>query len=72
MKKPSGSSPSHDNIWLSVEDFEFLCFDFTRKYMTYNEPIPDYSTRDVSLLKSALGSPQQTFAGRLLYPTLVK
>ncbi|MFA6082087.1 MAG: type II toxin-antitoxin system death-on-curing family toxin [Patescibacteria group bacterium] len=39
--------------------------------MTFNQPIPDYSTRDVSLLESALGQPSQSFGGKLLYPNLV-
>lgn len=58
--------------WLEPEDFEFLCFDLARELMTYQEPIPDYSTRDNNLLESSLGAPKQTFAGKLLYPTLEK
>lgn len=52
--------------WLEPEDFEFLCFDLTRELMTYQEPIPDYSTRDSSLLESSLGAPKQTFSGKFL------
>ncbi len=58
--------------WLEPEDFEFLCFDLTRELMTYQEPIPDYSTRDNGLLESSLGAPKQTFEQKLLYPTLEK
>src|ERR1035437_8880282 len=73
MKKPSEDSlPSKETIWLSIDDFEFICFDFTRKYLTLNEPIPDYSTRENALLESALGSPKQSFNGKFLYPTLAK
>lgn len=71
MRRPSGSSQPHNTKWLTIEDFEFLCFDFTREYLTYNEPIPDYSTRNNSLLESSLGSSRQTFNGKLLYPTLI-
>lgn len=71
MRRHSGNSQPRNTKWLTIEDFEFLCFDFTREYLTYNEPIPDYSTRDNSLLESSLGSPRQTFNGRLLYPTLI-
>jgi|SRR3989344_2753463 len=70
MKRPSGDSPQHK--WLTIDDFEYLCFDFTREYLSFDEPIPDYSTRNNSLLESALGSPRQTFNNKLLYPTLVK
>ncbi len=58
--------------WLTLEDFEYLCFDFTRAYLTFVEPIPDYSVSDTALLESSLGSPQQSFGGRLLYPSLLK
>lgn len=36
--------------WLEPEDFEFLCFDLARELMTYQEPIPDYPTRNNSLV----------------------
>ncbi|MFH1832850.1 MAG: type II toxin-antitoxin system death-on-curing family toxin [Candidatus Levyibacteriota bacterium] len=73
MKKPSEDSlPPRETVWLTIDDFEFICFDFTREYLTFDEPIPDYSTRENALLESALGSPRQSFDSRLLYSTLVK
>lgn len=72
MPKPSEDLPIPDTKWLTLEDFELLCFNAARELMTYHEPIPDYSTRDNSLLESSLGSPRQTFGGKLLYPTLEK
>lgn len=72
MPKPSKSLPSLKFKFLEVADFEFLCFDMVRSLMSYGEPIPDYSTRDVSLLESALANPKQMFAGKLLYPSLPK
>ncbi|QQG43185.1 MAG: type II toxin-antitoxin system death-on-curing family toxin [Candidatus Daviesbacteria bacterium] len=58
--------------WLEPQDFEFLCFDLARELMTFQEPIPNYSTRDNGLLESSLGAPKQTFGGKFLYPTLEK
>ena len=72
MKKPLENLPPSKIKWFEIEDFEYLCFDFTRKYMSYDEPIPDYSTRDSTLLESALGSPKQTFAGKFLYGVFSK
>ncbi|MDP2637889.1 MAG: type II toxin-antitoxin system death-on-curing family toxin [Candidatus Levybacteria bacterium] len=73
MRKPSEDSlPPERNAWLTIDDFGFICFDFTREYLTFDEPIPDYSTRENALLESALGSPRQSFGGRFLYPTLAK
>lgn len=70
MPKPSKGLPQPKTKWLESLDFQFLCFDLARELMTFEEPIPDYSTRDNSLLESALGAPRQTFGGNLLYPTL--
>lgn len=72
MKKLSGVLHDRKTIWLESDDFEYLCFDFTREYFSFKEPIPDYCTRNSSLLEAALGSPKQTFDGILLYPTLYK
>lgn len=72
MPKPSEDSPQPEIKWLSPEDFEFLCFDLTREMMEFNEPIPDYETRDDFLLQSALASPRHTFDNELLYPTLIE
>lgn len=72
MEKPLRNLPSPETQWLTLEDFEYLCFDFAREFLTFSEPIPDYDTRDNALLDSALGSCQQTFGSQLLYPTLSK
>ena len=68
MKKPSENSPQPK--WIESNDFEFICFNLTREFLTFNEPIPDYSTRNNALLESALASPKHTFDKELLYPTL--
>ncbi len=70
MKKPSKSSPPHESNWINIEDFEYICFNTARELMSFSEPIPDYTTRENSLLESALASPRQTFDEKLLYPTL--
>jgi len=59
MKKPSKDSPQPK--WINIEDFEFICFNLTRKFLELSEPIPDYSTRENSLLESSLAAPRQAF-----------
>lgn len=59
-------------IWITTKDFEKICFNFARELMTFDQPIPDFSTRNSNLLESALATPQQTFGGVALYPTLTK
>ena len=72
MPKHSENSQQPEIKWLNSEDFEYLCFDLARELLSFKEPIPDYSSRDHSLLESALGAPSQTFGQQLLYPTLEK
>jgi len=70
MKKLLKDLQLPDTVWLSSQDFEYLCFDFAREQLSFDQPIPDYSTRNSALLESSLGSPKQSFGGKLLYPTL--
>lgn len=59
MRKPLEGSLQPN--WLKIDDFEFICFNLARELMSFGEPIPDYSTRDNSLLESSLASPINTF-----------
>lgn len=68
MKKPSRNLPQSN--WIEADDFEFICFNLTREFLTFDEPIPDYSTRNNNLLESSLASPRHTFDKRLFYPTI--
>lgn len=72
MPRHSADSPTFKINWLTIDGFEYLCFNLTRRLMTFKEPFPDYCTRNNSLLESALGSPQQKFGGKLLYPTIIE
>ena len=70
MATLSADSQHNNTVWLNIQDFEFLCFNFARETLEFREPIPDYTTRNIPLLESALSAPRQTFADKLLYPTL--
>lgn len=59
MKKPS--EDLQPPKWIDASDFEFLCFNLAKKLMEFNEPIPDYETRDNSLLESALSAPRLAY-----------
>ncbi len=56
---------------LSVKDVEFLAFTLARKILSFNEPIPDFSTRFPNVLESCLATPFQTFGGKSLYAGLI-
>ena len=56
---------------LSVREVEYISFRLARELMSFNEPIPDFSTRFPNILESCLATPFQSFNGRTLYPTLL-
>jgi death-on-curing protein len=56
---------------ITLKEVEYIAFNLARKTMSYDEPIPDFSTRFPYILESCLATPFQKFSGRSLYPTLV-
>ncbi len=56
---------------LSVREVEYISFRLAREMMSFNEPIPDFSTRFPNILESCLAVPFQSFGGRNLYPALL-
>lgn len=56
---------------ISVREVERLAFKLARDRMTYNEPIPEFSTRYPNVLESCIATPFQTFSKKDLYPGLV-
>lgn len=56
---------------LSVREVEYISFRLARELLSFNEPIPDFSTRFSNVLESCLATPFQSFGGRTLYPSLL-
>ena len=56
---------------LSIAEVEYTAFRLARELMTYDEPIPDFTTRFPNILESCLLVPFQTFAKESLYKGLV-
>lgn len=57
---------------ITIEEVELISHRLARKIMTWDEPIPDFSTRFPNVLESCLAVPFQSFGRRDLYTTLVK
>ena len=55
---------------ISVKEVEYIAFRLAREMLSFNEPIPDFSTRFPNILESCLAMPFQSFAKKSLYPTL--
>ncbi len=56
---------------LTLKEVEYLSFRLAQETMSFNEPIPDFSTRLPNILESCLATPFQTFGGRSLYSSFL-
>ncbi len=57
---------------ITKADVEHIAFNLAREMMTFDEPIPDFSTRFPNVLESCLLTPFQKFSKKSLYASLVK
>ncbi len=56
---------------ITVKEVEYIAYRIVQELMTFNEPIPDFSSRFPHILDSCLATPFQTFTGKSLYPDLI-
>jgi death-on-curing family protein len=56
---------------ITIADVEYLAFRLAKEHLSFDEPIPDFSTRFPNVLESSVVTPFQRFSGKALYPTLV-
>jgi death-on-curing family protein len=56
---------------ITVADVEYLAFRLAKEHLSFNEPIPDFSTPFPNVLESCVVTPFQKFSGKALYPSLV-
>jgi death-on-curing protein len=56
---------------ISVREVEYTAFRLAQEWLSFNEPIPDFSTRFPNILESCLAAPFQSFVKKSLYPTLI-
>lgn len=57
---------------LSIQEVREIAFEFARKTMSWDEPIPDFETRFPNILESCLTMPFQTFDKKHLYKGLAE
>ncbi|MDD5004957.1 MAG: type II toxin-antitoxin system death-on-curing family toxin [Candidatus Omnitrophica bacterium] len=56
---------------VTLRDVEYLSFSLAKKLMSFNEPIPDFSTRFPNALESCLAVPFQVLSQGPLYKGLI-
>lgn len=57
---------------LNIKEVEYIAYRVAKKFLTYNEPIPDFSSRYPNKLESCLAVPFQRFGNKDLYRGLTK
>jgi death-on-curing family protein len=55
---------------ITFSEVEYIAFHLAHKKLTFDEPIPDFSTRLAGSLESCLAVPFQEFGGKSPYKTL--
>ena len=53
---------------VTVKEVEQITFKMVQEMLSFNEPIPDFSTRTPNILESSLAATFQTIEGKFLYP----
>lgn len=56
---------------ITVREVEYIAFRLAQELLSFDAPIPDFSSRFPNLLESCLATPFQSFSKKPLYPTLI-
>jgi death-on-curing protein len=56
---------------ITLQEVEYIAFKLARQRLSFDEPIPDFSSRFPNVLESCLATPFQSFDRKSLYPTLL-
>lgn len=56
---------------ITINEVEYTAFRLAQEILSFNEPIPDFSTRFPNKLESCLGVPFQFFSGKSLYKSFI-
>lgn len=64
-------SPQNKFKRIDLADFENLCFGLAKEHLSFNQPIPDFITRNPGILESCLETPFQSFGGIDPHPRFI-
>jgi len=67
LKKPTRNLRLSKVVWIKFEDFENICFRLAQEHLKFDQPIPDFITRNPGVLESCLRTPLQKFDNKDLY-----
>ena len=55
---------------ITLQEVEYIAFRIAQEHFSFNEPIPDYSTRFANILESCIAMPFMKVSGKYLYGRL--
>ncbi len=56
---------------ITLKEVEYIAFELAKELLSFNEPIPNFTTRFPNILESCLLTPFQTFAGKQIYSGII-
>jgi death-on-curing family protein len=56
---------------LTLKEIEYIAVRLAQEILSFNEPIPNFTSRFPNILESCLMAPSQTYAGKPLYQGLI-
>ena len=56
----------------TIIEVEYVAHALAQELISYNEPIPEFSTRFPEVLESCLATPFQVYGGRYIYPEFLR
>jgi len=56
---------------ITLKEVEYIAFRLAKEHLSFNEPIPDFSSRFPNVLESCLAMPFMKMEGKYLYKTFV-
>lgn len=57
---------------ITIAEVEYIAYFSAKKFLEWDEPIPDFGSRFPNVLESCLATPFQTFRKRGLYKSLIE
>jgi len=57
---------------ITIAEVQYIAFKLAKKFLSYNEPIPEFQSRFPNILESCLAVPFQRFNKKDLYPGLIR
>lgn len=56
--------------FLTCDDIQYICYEYAKTHLAYDEPLPSFATRYPGKLEATLASPQTQIGGSFVHSSL--